>query len=237
MKSIQLLFPLGVFSTMVAAAPLATISGSIMATPSVAPADSLDIRDLSGNRDLSKREEVVRLTDEQKQKQIQKDMKEETDVLRDWIFTGFDDVTEIPTYSLYNTLAERGGEVTTTMFNVEKELDFFRKLLDEMKSAFETVKRYKSCSAKGVGFVNDMLVLKVRALALFGPDGSPDTSIPDYQTKLSEVVSALSSLETEVASANGLPGGFHIPFSRHVGELKANIAVLKGESDQKCDWA
>ncbi|KAM9906274.1 hypothetical protein OXX69_006858, partial [Metschnikowia pulcherrima] len=72
MKSIQLLFPLGVFSTMVAAAPLATTSGSIMADPSVT--DSLDIRDLSGNRDLSKREEVVRLTNEQKQKQIQKDL-------------------------------------------------------------------------------------------------------------------------------------------------------------------
>ncbi|KAM9911551.1 hypothetical protein OXX69_003419 [Metschnikowia pulcherrima] len=192
MKSIQLLFPLGVFSTMVAAAPLATTSGSIMADPSVT--DSLDIRDLSGNRDLSKREEVVRLTNEQKQKQIQKDLEEEIDVLRKWILTTFNDLSEIPSYSLYNALSERAGEATTRMFNVEKELDFFRKLLDEMTSGSET-------------------------------------------TKLSEVVLALSSMETEVASANGLPGGFHEPFSRHVGELKANIAILEEKPDQKCDWA
>ncbi|KAM9895413.1 hypothetical protein OXX79_008098 [Metschnikowia pulcherrima] len=237
MKSIQLLFPLGVFSTMVAAAPLATTSGSIMADPSVAPAKSLDIRDLSGNRDLSKREEVVRLTNEQKQKQIQKDLKEETGILREWILTDFNDLTEIPSYSLYNTLAERAGEVTTTMFNVEKELDFFRKLLNEMDSASETLEKYKGCFKTGVGYVNEVFVLKVRALALFGPDGCPDNSIPDYQTKLSEIATALSVLEDEVASANDLPKGFQKPFSKHVEELKAKIAILEETPDQKCDWA
>lgn len=237
MKSIQLLFSLGVFSTMVAAAPLATTSGSIMADPSVAPAKSLDIRDLSGNRDLSKREEVVRLTNEQKQKQLQEDLKKETDDLREWILTDFNDLTEIPSYLLYNTLSDRAGEVTTTMFNVKKELDFFRKLLDEMDSASKTVKKYNVCFRTGVGYVTDILVLKIRALALFGPDGSPDTLIPEYQKKLCNIATALSVLEDEVASANDLPKGFQLPFSKHVEKLEANIALLEEKSDQKCDWA
>ncbi|KAM9936531.1 hypothetical protein OXX80_003947 [Metschnikowia pulcherrima] len=237
MKSIQLLFSLGVFSTMVAAAPLATTSGSIMTDPSVAPAKSLDIRDLSGNRDLSKREEVVRLTNEQKQKQLQEDLKMETGILREWILTDFNDLTEIPSYSLYNTLAERAGEVTTTMFNVEKELDLFRKLLKEMDSASETLEKYKGCFKTGVGYVNEVFVIKIRALALFGPDGCPDTSIPDYQTKLCNIATALSFLEDEVASANDLPKGFQTPFLKHVEKLEANIALLEEKSDQKCDWA
>ena len=207
-----------------------------MTDPSVAPAKSLDIRDLSGNRDLSKREEVVRLTNEQKQTKLQEDLKKETDALREWILTDFD-LSELPSYLLYNTLSDRAGELKTTMFNVEKQLEFLRKLLDEIDSASKTVEKYNVCFETGVGYVTDILVLKIRALALFGPDGSPDPLIPDYQTKLSKIATALSVLEAEVASANDLPKGFQTPFSKHVEKLEANIALLEENSDQICDWA
>ena len=106
-----------------------------------------------------------------------------------------------------------------------------------MDSASKTVKKYNVCFETGVGFVSDILVLKIRALALFGPDGSPDTLIPDYQTKLCNIATALSVLEDEVTSANDLPKGFQTPFSKHVEKLEANIALLEEKSDQKCDWA
>ncbi|GEQ71469.1 hypothetical protein JCM33374_g5153 [Metschnikowia sp. JCM 33374] len=110
-------------------------------------------------------------------------------------------------------------------YAIISRLNFAKEMFEKMSTSIDPLKFYESITLPGHELVWGIIDLNIRLLELRNSQGSPDSSIKDYQKKITSFTEFISNLSIEVARTN-MTFGMHSVFMSQKRQAEKTLLEL-----------